>query len=268
MSGDAAPAAGESFLVPWDHCRVHRAGRISVAMQPSIRVAVTSGDRMFREVLEASLVDHEGLEVVSGSSAIDGAVDVLLVDVGFNPPAALARVWEARARWPEAKVIAIGLEREDETVVELIEAGAGGYLLRDASPEDLVAAILAAREGLASCSPQVVASVLARISELSRCADPAPAVSDVEPLTQREREILALLATGLGNKEVGRRLRITVQTVKNHVHRILEKLGVHRRRDAVRLAYDLGILAEPNEIPPAGGIGFGEEGGRNDLDPF
>jgi two-component system NarL family response regulator len=201
---------------------------------------------MLREVLEASLTGREGLEVVPRD---DGAVDVLLVDVGCDPSAALARTWEARDQWPQAKLIAVGLAREDERLVDLIEAGAGGYVLEGSSPEELVAAVRAAQQGLAPCSPRVVTLVLARIAALSRHAEPAPCAADVEPLTLREREILGLLAAGLGNKEVGRRLHITVQTVKNHVHRILEKLRVHRRRDAVRLAYDLGLLAEPKAPP-------------------
>jgi len=268
MNADVAAAGSEPFLIPWVHCEIQPADHISMAMQPSIRVVVSSGERLLREVLEASLMDREELEVVFESAAADGAFDVLLVDAGRDLSAAQARVWEARERWPEAKVIAVGLEREDETVVELTEAGAGGYVLRNASPDDLVAAIRAAQEGLAACSPWVVASVLARIAELSHAAVPAPVALAVEPLTAREREILAFLATGASNKEVGRRLRITVQTVKNHVHRILEKLGVHRRRDAVRRAFDLGILAEPGEIPPAGRIGPMEKGGAGGLNPF
>ncbi len=181
----------------------------------------------------------------------------------------LARTWEARERWPSAKLIVVGLEKEDESVVDFIEAGAEGYVLKRSSPEDLVAVIRAVQQGLAPCSPRVVASVLARTSMLARHVDPGPAPSEVEPLTLREREILGLLAAGLGNKEVGRRLRITVQTVKNHVHRVLEKLRVHRRRDAVRLAYDLGLLAEPREIPPPGRTASldEDEGERHDVDP-
>jgi two-component system NarL family response regulator len=233
-------------------------------MQPSIRVAVSSEERMLREVLEASLASRVGLQVVSAVSPEEGAaVDVLLVDVGRDPLAALARTWEVRERWPEAKVIAVGLEEEDEGVVDFIEAGAGGYVLKGSSPEDLEAAVRAAQQGLAPCSPRVVASVLARIAALSRRADPAPCAADVEPLTFREREILGLLSTGLGNKEIGRRLHITLQTVKNHVHRILEKLRVHRRRDAVRLAYDLGLLAEPSE-PPGRNVSLTREGGSKD----
>jgi DNA-binding NarL/FixJ family response regulator len=125
-------------------------------------------------------------------------------------------------------------------------------VLKGSSPEQLVAVIAAARQGLATCAPRIVGLVVERIAALSRVAAPPRAAAEIEALTPRERETLILLAEGLTNKEAARRLRITVQTVKNHVHRILEKLRVHRRRDAVRLAYELGILAEPREVSPAG----------------
>jgi DNA-binding NarL/FixJ family response regulator len=267
MRAGAPAERSESLLVPWVHCRVQAEGFIPQLVQPPTTVAVMSEDRMLREVLEASLAAREGLQVLAEGPEGNGAVDVVVIDAGFNPVSALARTWEAPERWPGAKVIAVGFEREDETLLDFIEAGAGGYVLKGSSPEDLVAVIRAAQQGLVTCSPRVIASVLERISALSRRVDPAPPPSDLEPLTVREREILGLLATGLGNKEVGRRLRITVQTVKNHVHRILEKLQVHRRRDAVRLAYDVGILAEPREIPPSGRVEPGN-GEANGLDPF
>ena len=208
---------------------------------------------MLREVLEVELARCDGLEVAAGSrEGSDGCVDVVLIDAGCDLPAALSRTWHARDRWPAAKLIVVGLEREDERVVDFIEAGAAAYVLQGSSPQQLVAAIRGVQQGVATCSPQIVGAVLDRISVLSRQAEPASAGSGSEPLTHRESEILTLLAAGLGNKEAGRRLHITVQTVKNHVHRILEKLQVHRRREAVRRAYDLGILAEPHEIPAAG----------------
>jgi DNA-binding NarL/FixJ family response regulator len=108
---------------------------------------------------------------------------------------------------------------------------------------------------------------VARITSLARM-EPEPPARQVEPLTAREKEILALVAAGLGNKEVGRRLRITVQTVKNHVHRILEKLQCHRRREAVRLAYDLGLLTEPQEGPRALGALELARKTKGELDPF
>ena len=104
-----------------------------------------------------------------------------------------------------------------------------------------VAAIHEVQQGRGPCAPPVVTAVLRRIAVLAE-GPPAVAPPAVEPLTSREREILALLAEGYGNKEVCHQLHITVQTVKNHVHNILTKLQVHRRRDAVRLALELDLL--------------------------
>jgi DNA-binding NarL/FixJ family response regulator len=244
-TGIFSGAGHEPFLDPPVHCRVQPGRFTSLYMQSSIRVVVVSEERMFREAVAASVAGYEGLEA-AGDGQEEG-VDVVLIDAASDLQAGLRQTWEARERWPEARLIALGLDREDDSV-DFIEAGVQGYVLKGASPDGLVEVIRSVQEGRTPCSPRVVASVLARISVLSSVkVDPLP--RSVEPLTLREREVLGLLAAGLGNKEVGRRLRITVQTVKNHVHRILEKLQVHRRREAVRLAYDLGLLAEPREIP-------------------
>lgn len=235
-------------------------------MRSSIRVVVVSEERMFREAVTVSLASYEGLAVSPLSGAqiradgeenatagvnIAGIADVVLIDAAPDRQVALAHTWAAGERWPEAKLIALGLDREDDTVVDFIEAGAQGYVLKGVSPDGLVEVIRAVHQGRTPCSPAVVASVLARIVSLAGVRTEAPPRS-IEPLTVREQEVLGLLAGGLGNKEVGHRLSITVQTVKNHVHRILEKLQVHRRREAVRLAYDLGMLAEPREITVRG----------------
>lgn len=241
---EAAMRAPEPFLDPPVHCGIQANGFISIYMQPSIRVVVVSEERMFREALAASLASYEGIDV-AGEPA--DTVDVVLIDAAPDPKTALVQTCQARERWPEAKRIVLGLDREDEWVVDFIESGAQGYVLKGESPEGLVEVVRAVHQGRTACSPAVVASVLARIAVLEEMRHDAPPRS-FEPLTVREQEVLGLLAAGLGNKEVGRRLCITVQTVKNHVHRILEKLQVHRRREAVRLAYDLGLLAEPREM--------------------
>lgn len=239
----------EPFLDLPVHCGIQADGFISIYMQSSIRVVVVSEERMFREALAVSLASYEGLETPAvAEEGVEEGVDVVLIDAAPDPKAALAQAYETRERWPEAGLVVLGLDREDETVVDFIEAGAQGYVLKGVSPDELVAVIRAVHQGRSPCSPAVVASVLVRIAALEGMrTDPPP--RSVEPLTLREGEVLSLLAAGLGNKEVGRRLCITVQTVKNHVHRILEKFQVHRRREAVRLAYDLGLLAEPREIP-------------------
>ncbi|HEV2846511.1 MAG TPA: response regulator transcription factor [Thermoanaerobaculia bacterium] len=234
-------------------------------MLTPITVIVISEDRIFREALEASLSRREGLEVISGrEGANGGGAAVVLIDAGFDPEAALARTWQSHEEWPDSEVIAVGFDQEDESVVDFIEAGARGYVLKGTSPDDLTEVIRSVHQGRVSCSPQVVSSVLARINALSQLRTEEVAPREVEPLTVREKEILELMAAGLGNKEIARRLRITVRTVKNHVHKVLEKFQVHRRREAVRLAYDLGLLPEPHEVPRPERVV--PRDGRNDLD--
>ncbi|MFL6232861.1 MAG: LuxR C-terminal-related transcriptional regulator [Thermoanaerobaculia bacterium] len=213
---------------------------------------------MFREVLSALLADSPGLQVAGSASALEaldvvGLFDVVLVDAGKDTRRALSRLRALRDRWGDVKMVVLGLPREDESVADFIEAGARGYVLRGDSPEVLVSAIREVQEGRSPCAPPVVTAVLRRITALAE-APPAAAPPTVEPLTRREREILALLAEGYSNKELCHRLHITVQTAKNHVHNILTKLQVHRRRDAVRLALELDLLkvsgeegASPNE---------------------
>lgn len=221
-------------------------------MEPTISVMILGGDRVFAEALEAVLAAEEGLRLRIAPAAPDDPGDppqIILIDASFDPAAALSLTWSARERFPEAQVVILGLEREDESVLEFIEAGAAAYLLQSASPAQLIEALRFLREGQVHSSPRIAAAVVERIAALEKERKPVPAPEDWEPLTARELEILSLMARGLRNKEIAHKLDITVQTVKNHVHNVLEKLRVHRRRDAVRLAYELGLLREPQEPP-------------------
>lgn len=219
---------------------------------PAIRVSIVSGDRMFREVLTVLVSGHEGLEVVpfdvpeaaaEVEEESDGGVDVVLIDAAYDPKLALVRLRAVRDRWTAAEAIVLGVEQEDEGLVEFVEAGAHSYVLQGTSPEGLLSAVREVYERRSPSSPQVVTAVLRRINSLAGVPVPPPRTT--EPLTPREMEIVVLLARGLGNKEICQRLHVTVQTVKNHVHSILAKFQVHRRRQAVRLAYEMGLLIDP-----------------------
>jgi len=240
-------------------------------MQSSITVVVVSADRIFSEVVASSLSRREGLEAVAAPGGAGGldvqrVPEIVLIDASFDRQSSLSQTWEVRALWPDSKIIAVGLDEEDEQIVDFAEAGALGYVLKEATVDELVATIHRVHQGETLCSPRILAAVVARITSLLWLgAEPPPPLA--EPLTARELEILALVASGLGNKEVGKRLRITVQTVKNHVHRILEKLQCHRRREAVRLAYDLGLLTEPQDGSPGKTVEFMRKD-KGELDPF
>lgn len=219
-------------------------------MEPTISVMILGGDRVFAEALETVLAAEGGLRLCAAPAASSDPEDppaIVLIDASFDPAEALSLTWSSRERFPEAQVVILGLRREDESVLEFIEAGAAAYLLQSASPAQLIEALRFLREGQVHSSPRIAAAVVERIAALERERKTVPTPEDWEPLTARELEILSLLARGLRNKEIAQRLDITVQTVKNHVHKVLEKLRVHRRRDAVRLAYELGLLREPQE---------------------
>lgn len=221
-------------------------------MPAPIRVAIVSGDLMFRELLTLLFTGSGGLEVVAGDGDWqafaregpgDDSIDVVLIDAGYDLKLAMAQVRAAKERWVKAAAVVVGLEREDETVVDFVEAGACAYVLQSDSPEGLMTALREVHARRSPNSPRVVTAVLQRIASLAGV--PVPLARTIEPLTPRESEILELLARGFGNKEICQRLHITVQTVKNHVHSILAKLQVGRRREAVRLAYEMGLLIDP-----------------------
>jgi DNA-binding NarL/FixJ family response regulator len=228
-------------------------------MSLSIRVFIASRNRLFTDALASLLAKHEELAVTGVSAdlepALDGA-DVLLLDVtgedGDSGSGALALLRaigeqrerrEPRERADGCKALVLGLADEDDRLLDFIEAGAQGYLLRGTSPAELVAAIRAVHAGSSRCSTKVAAAVVARIIELESKRTRVD-THEREPLTAREREVLGWMATGRCNKEIGGRLRISVQTVKNHVHSILAKLGAKRRREALRIAYEIGLLGE------------------------
>ncbi|MGA9872816.1 MAG: response regulator transcription factor [Rhodococcus sp. (in: high G+C Gram-positive bacteria)] len=183
-------------------------------------------------------------EAADGDSALDAvardAPDVVLMDVrmpGTDGVAATARIRESGAH---SRVLVMTTFDLDEHVLGALRAGASGFLLKDTPPEDLVSAIRSVAAGDAVVSPKVTKRLLSRfISEESvHTRDP----KTLEALTEREREVLGLLATGLSNAEIATRLVLSEATVKTHVGRMLTKLGLRDRVQAVVLAYETGLV--------------------------
>lgn len=216
----------------------------------SIRVLLVDDQALFREGLRTLLTLQEHIEVVgeagNGLDALDAAAtlrpDVILMDLRMpvlDGVAATRRLKESRH---PARVIVLTTFDDDETVFDGLRAGAVGYLLKDVPSEKLVEAINAAARGDSFLQPSIAAKVLAEFTRLEeRAASPAqPGL--VEPLSDRELEILRQVAAGDSNKEIAARLYITEGTVKNHVTNILGKLGVRDRTQAALRAREMGIL--------------------------
>jgi two-component system, NarL family, nitrate/nitrite response regulator NarL len=162
---------------------------------------------------------------------------IVLVDMPMPAGANAVRALVSAA--PQAKVVAVEVSAAESDVIALAEAGAAGYVTREASTEDLVAAVEAASRGEVLCSPGIAGTLLRRVGTLARERRPEPMEG---PLTARELDVLRLIDEGRSNKEIARALSIELPTVKNHVHSILEKLDVHRRTAAVAHARRLGLL--------------------------
>ncbi|MFG1931596.1 LuxR C-terminal-related transcriptional regulator [Mycobacterium sp. NPDC048908] len=162
----------------------------------------------------------------------DVAPDIVLFNMGTRDSLTLLRL--VRDRCPEAKVIVVGISEDDESeIVACAEAGVAGYHLRAESLDDLLTLMSRVANGESLCSPRVSAILLRRLSTLA--AQRRPEVEELA-LTAREIQILRLLESGLSNREIADRLCIALHTVKNHVHRVLSKLGVNTRAAAAAYA--------------------------------
>lgn len=214
-----------------------------------IRVLLVDDQALFRQGLETLLSVQPDIEVVG--EAGDGleamqmtqalAPDVVLMDLRMprlNGVAATQRLLKAR---PETRVIVLTTFDDDEDIFRGLRAGAVGYLLKDVSAEKLMEAIRAAARGESVLQPTVATKV---ISQFSRLANQVPEHQDplIEPLSDREQEVLALIAEGKTNREIAETLFIAYGTVKNHVTSILSKLGVRDRTQAALKAKELGLL--------------------------
>ncbi len=214
-----------------------------------IRVLLVDDQRLVREGLRVLLELEEDLEVVGeaedGQAALEAydrlRPDVVLMDVRMPGMDGIEATRRLRLRWPEARVILLTTFDHDEYVFEGLRAGALGYLLKDVSAAELAEAVRTVAAGGALIEPSVARKVLAEFARLAPPRRP-PDAGLPEPLTARETEVLRLLARGLTNRQIALRLGLAEGTVKNHVTRILQKLGVEDRTQAALRARDLGLL--------------------------
>ncbi len=220
-------------------------------MQEPIRLFIVDDNRLLREGLVSMLAEQEGITVIgaaaSGHKALeqikDSRPEVALIDIGMPSKDGIEVTQALRQQAPEVKVIILGMSDLAAEIMACIEAGAAGYVLKEASFDTLVETIRAIRRGESFSSPRMTASLFSRIAELAGERVLKIPLSSVK-LTLREVEIINLVAEGLSNKEIARRLSIEAQTVKNHIHNILDKLQLHNRLEAVEYARERKLLQE------------------------
>ena len=215
----------------------------------SIKVAVVDDQDLVRGGFAVMLGLHDDIEVVAeagdGAAAIEIArthrPDVVLMDIrmpGMDGIAATRAIVDS-ADWP-VKVLILTTFDPDEYVYQALRAGASGFVLKDISPEGLVAAVRTVADGGALLAPSVTQRLISRFAA-PPSLDPS-VVARLDRLTSREREVLVAVATGLSNIEIAENLFVGAATVKSHVSSILTKLGLNNRAQAVAFAYESGLV--------------------------
>jgi two-component system NarL family response regulator len=215
-----------------------------------IRVVVVDDQELFRRGLTMLLGVEPDIEVVGeagdGVSAAqlvaDVVPDVVLLDVRMPKRTGLEACIEIKELVPAARIIMLTVSDEEADLYEAVKNGASGYLLKDSSIDEVAQAVRVVAEGQSLISPSMAVKLLDEFKEMSRTdRDQVP----TPRLTDRELEVLRLVATGLNNREVAKLLFISENTVKNHVRNILEKLQLHSRMEAVMYAVREKLLDLP-----------------------
>ena len=214
-----------------------------------IRILLVDDQPLFREGLRTLLSVQPDFEVVgeagNGAEALRLARSlrpaVVLMDLQMPVLDGVAATRRLRQEQPECRVIVLTTFDDDELVFDGLRAGAIGYLLKDAPSEKLGEAIRSAARGESFLQPSVAAKVIAEFARLTRKPEAHPSTL-IEPLSEREREVLRLIANGSSNREIAGKLCLAEGTVKNHITNILAKLAVRDRTQAALKAVELGLL--------------------------
>jgi DNA-binding NarL/FixJ family response regulator len=212
-------------------------------LYPPIRVFLLTGNRLLRKALGRILRKRADM-VLAGESfdgtgvaklIADAEADVVLLDsatISLLTPEFLGSIRRTR---PEMHVLVMGMDEIESTFLKAIRAGATGYLLREASALEVIAAICAVSHGEAICPPRLCRALF-KIAAQAESSIPSIRVRMNLGLTRRQQELVPLIARGFTNKEIASHLNLSEQTIKNHIHRMLRKVGADGRAEVVEIA--------------------------------
>jgi DNA-binding NarL/FixJ family response regulator len=210
------------ILIADDHSLVRAGFRALLQNVPSIQVVAEAGD------------GTEALRLIEQHRP-----DIVLLDITMPGVTGLEVAAAVSKKWPEIRTVMLSMHASEEFVLQALQAGAKGYLLKDAATDELETAIRAVASGETFLSPSVSKHVVA--GYLQRVRAPA---GPLEQLTPRQREVLQLIAEGLTNKEIARRLNISGKTVESHRTQLMERLDIHDIAGLVRFAVRVGVVRD------------------------
>jgi DNA-binding NarL/FixJ family response regulator len=227
-----------------------RAAHGSSAPRSAIRVLVVDDQELFRRGLTMLLSVESDIQIVgeAGDGATAAALaastspDIVLMDVRMPKLSGIEAITAVRNAAPDARIVMLTVSDEEGDLYEAIKGGASGYLLKDASTDEVAQAVRVVADGQSLISPSMAMKLLDEFKQMARTDRSQPATPR---LTERELEVLRLVAQGLNNREIARQLFISENTVKNHVRNILEKLQLHSRMEAVMYAVREKLLEIP-----------------------
>jgi two-component system NarL family response regulator len=219
--------------------------RDAVAQAEPIRVLIVDDHALFRRGLQMVLAEEADIEVVGeasdGAEAVEKAgqalPDVVLMDIRMPRSSGIEACRAMKELSPSAKIVMLTISDEEEDLFEAIRAGAMGYLLKDIPYDEVADVVRAVHGGQSLINPSMAAKLLAEFAAMATRDGSEPAEQVPAPrLTDREIEVLKLVARGMNNRDIAKELFISENTVKNHVRNILEKLQIHSRMEAVMIA--------------------------------
>jgi DNA-binding NarL/FixJ family response regulator len=205
----------------------------------ALRVYLVAGNRLLREAL-TRVLNKRGIHVAgvsacapdTVSSIASSGANILVLDSVIDRPSVWAFLSEVVTLVPRISVVLIDMREETELFLQSVQAGAVGYILRDASASEVVSGILAVARGEAVCPPQLCIHLFRAVSRQWTAAPSARMKIDLG-LTKRQQELIPLISRGLTNKEIASRLHLSEQTVKNHIHRMMRRMGANDRLQVI-----------------------------------
>lgn len=205
-------------------------------------IALIEDNRLVREGLAALLGRFDDLSVIAAHASVEAGVlrallpDVILLDLGLRSQDSMLIARQVRAELPESRLVIMDLLPAQEEMIEFVNIGVMGFIMKDATLDELVATIHSVMLGVNVLPPEMTATLFSQIAR-EAVAKGKPELLEAVRMTPRERQVINLIAEGLGNKEIAARLHIATHTVKSHVRNIMEKLTLHTRLQIAAYAH-------------------------------